>query len=67
LLTGVPLTPKSTRFGHPIRGGWNVEEIVAAWSALRGELLVWWQSPEFDRHRRQHDRPFAERFLEGQP
>jgi hypothetical protein len=61
LLTGVPLTPLSTRFGHPLHGGWRIEEIRAAWAVLSDELLERWQSPEFDYYR---DRgPFAERIL----
>ena len=67
LLSGVPLDEHSTRFGHPLphRGGWRIEEIRAAWLSLRNELLLAWQSPEYDRHRQYHAEPFAERLLKS--
>jgi hypothetical protein len=64
LLTGVPLSPASTRFGFP-RGGWRVEEIRLAWETLQGELLPLWQSQAFDRCRERHSQPWAVRVLEG--
>lgn len=63
LLTGVPLTPWSTRFGHPIHGGWKLEEIRAAWQQLSLELRIEWQGSKYASHRTQHGRPFAERIL----
>jgi hypothetical protein len=60
LLTGVPVSCASTRFGHP-NTGWNVEEIRAAWAELRDELLVEFESPAFDDYRSRG--PFAERIL----
>jgi hypothetical protein len=62
LLTGVPISPVSTRFGHP-RTSWNIDEIRVAWNELGGELRERWESPEFAYHRGQHSRPFAERLL----
>lgn len=62
LLTGVPLSPASTRFGFP-RTRWDREQIRAAWATLRDELLAEWQSPAFERLRARHSRPWAERFL----
>jgi hypothetical protein len=66
LLTGIPLHATSTRFGHPIHGGWRLEEIETAWRLLRVELLEWWATPEFDYRRRRDVRPWACRYLEGE-
>lgn len=62
LLTGVPLSPSSTRFGFP-RQGWNGAEIRRAWELLRSQLMVEWEGPQFARYRKQHAQPWAERFL----
>lgn len=64
LLTGVPLHPKSTRFGHP-KTGWNVAEIEKAWSLLADALLPEWESEKYARCRERDGRPFAERLLAG--
>ena len=66
LLTGIPLTHLSTRFGHR-RHGWNLEEIRIAWDLLKEELMPLWESDEhtYPHHREQHDRPWAERILDG--
>jgi hypothetical protein len=67
LLSGVPLHPTSTRFGHPFHGGWNVAEIRLAWNELRDELLPVWKSDErFAHYRQRYAEPFAERFLAEQ-
>lgn len=63
LLTGVPLSPVSTRFGHPIHGGWNIDAIREAWHQLHKELLIEWQGDKYAHHRSRHSRPFAERML----
>jgi hypothetical protein len=52
----------STRFGHPLRG-WNTREIATAWSELRTDLMVEWESGDFDYYRDRHAEPFAVRFL----
>ena len=65
LLTGVPLTPLSTRFGWPFEPySWNRDEIAEAWEQLRDELLPVWKSDErFAHYRQRYAEPFAERFL----
>ena len=63
LLTGVPLHATSTRFGHPFHGGWNRDEIRAAWALLGDELRIEWQGERFDHYRSRDPRPFAERIL----
>lgn len=65
LLTGVPLSATSTRFGFP-RSVWHVDEIRRAWDLLKADLLVEWQGAAFDRHRNKHAQPWAERFLQEQ-
>ena len=62
LLHGIPLHAQSTRFGH-WKLGWHREEIALAWELLRDELLPRWASDEFADDRKQHSRPWAERFL----
>lgn len=62
LLTGVPLHPWSTRFGHPI-AGWNRDEIATAWGLLGDELLEAWEGEKYGYYREKYGRPFAERFL----
>jgi len=62
LLTGVPISAQSTRFGHP-KTGWNLDEIEAAWDLLGDELLDEWETPKYDRYRERDKRPFAERIL----
>jgi hypothetical protein len=61
LLTGVPASCKSTRFGHPSTG-WNREAIREAWKILAAELLVEWEFAKYDHYRERG--PFAARFLE---
>jgi hypothetical protein len=68
LLNGICLHKFSTRFGHPIQHppGLNRGEIEKAWRLLSAELLVQWESPEFDYYRRRDVRPWACRYLEGE-
>ena len=63
LLTGVPLHLWSTRFGHPLHGGWNRDEIAVAWDLLQDELLELWETEDFALRRKGGGRPFAERLL----
>lgn len=64
LLTGTPLNPQSTRFGHPrLPSGWNVPAVREAWSLLRDELLAEWESPMYAAWRERSPRPWAERLL----
>ena len=62
LLTGVPLSPASTRFGFP-RSGWRDAEIRLAWETLQDELLPLWHSPAFAHYRSKHSQPWAQRYL----
>lgn len=65
LLTGVPCSAASTRFGHPTHG-WNTSEIREAWLRLGDELTELWSAPEYAVYRARDPRPFAERILEEQ-
>ena len=59
LLTGIPLSPYSTRFGSS-KTGWNRDEIAKAWEQLKDELLPLWDSELWVERRRQEQASYLQ-------